>query len=317
MTVFLAYLAKPKYGGWPTYTSHLLRGMRAAGHDTHIVKHGNKTEGKTRPFGRKLCYQNVSTADLLTVARTDEVLITAVDKHYHAIAVDLLAAGASIVVHDPTEIKDPIRDILPDANVIVIRDSMLSHLPNATLIPHPYLRRALPPVTTKRRAVSISRVDFDKHTELIVEANRTLDEPIDIYGALNGLYSKITLDEVDPQWKENYRGRFPADDLWAAVRLAHKYEHVVDMSVIKGDGGGSQYTFLEAADSGASLILNEQWSPTDLLADYATTVNSAEQLIEAVTRPPRDTTSSAEAFLRHHDARRIAHQTFETLQRHR
>ncbi len=38
------------------------------------------------------------------------------------------------------------------------------------------------------KAISLSRVDFDKHTEIIVEANRGLKMPVEIYGAMNDLY---------------------------------------------------------------------------------------------------------------------------------
>jgi hypothetical protein len=32
------------------------------------------------------------------------------------------------------------------------------------------------------------------------------------------------------------------------------------MSVIKNDGSGSQYTFLEAWDAGSGLVLNNKWT---------------------------------------------------------
>ena len=34
---------------------------------------------------------------------------------------------------------------------------------------------------------------------------------------------------------------------------------VVDMSIIKGDGGGTQYTFLEAIYHDCALILHKEW----------------------------------------------------------
>ena len=34
---------------------------------------------------------------------------------------------------------------------------------------------------------------------------------------------------------------------------------VVDMSIIKGDGGGTQYTFLEAIYQDRALILHKEW----------------------------------------------------------
>ena len=37
---------------------------------------------------------------------------------------------------------------------------------------------------------------------------------------------------------------------------------VVDLSAIKNDGGGSQYTFLEAIYQGCVLVLNKKWLDT-------------------------------------------------------
>ena len=34
---------------------------------------------------------------------------------------------------------------------------------------------------------------------------------------------------------------------------------MIDLSAIHNDGGGSQYTFLEAIYQGAALVLNEKW----------------------------------------------------------
>ncbi len=34
---------------------------------------------------------------------------------------------------------------------------------------------------------------------------------------------------------------------------------MVDMSIIKGDGGGTQYTFLEAIYQDCVLVLHEEW----------------------------------------------------------
>ena len=41
--------------------------------------------------------------------------------------------------------------------------------------------------------------------------------------------------------------------------LLHNCEYVVDMSIIKGDGGGTQYTFLEAIYNDCILILHKEW----------------------------------------------------------
>ena len=41
--------------------------------------------------------------------------------------------------------------------------------------------------------------------------------------------------------------------------LLNNCEYVIDMSIIKGDGGGTQYTFLEAIYQDSLLILHNEW----------------------------------------------------------
>jgi len=41
--------------------------------------------------------------------------------------------------------------------------------------------------------------------------------------------------------------------------IAKQYESIIDLTRIKNDGGGLQYTHLEAIDSGCALILHKDW----------------------------------------------------------
>lgn len=312
MNLYVVYLAKPKYGGWASFTSHLYRGMVHAGYEPKLLKAGNRTEKHLRSFGRGIKYQNVSHADLIKVAEKNHILITALDKNYHDIGLELLQRNATIVIHDPTELKPQVAETLQTSKVVIIRE--LQHLlPNATYIKHPYQRRTPKKQINKRQAVAISRIDFDKYTNLIVEANLKLEQPIDIYGFNNSMYAHFKLEPIDPDWKRNYKGTFDSDDLWSATKIAAQYHHVVDMSAIKGDGGGTQYTFLEAIDAGSNLILNTEWKPTGLLSEYCDTVTTSEELIEVCKQTPHDKTAIAEALLAEHDARHIAHQYYHTI----
>jgi hypothetical protein len=304
MNVLLFYLAKPKYGGWPTYTAHLHRGLRELGYNPIVVKVGNKTENKYRNFGRKINYRNVCIEDLSELANKYPSIITAIDKTFYEPAMRLFEVGVPLVIHDPTELKAGIKESLPE-NIIVIRESMLNHLPMAQYFPHPYARRKNNPVKKNKQAVTTSRVDFDKHTEIICEANTLLIEPIDIYGFQNRMYAHFKLDEQYPNWESAYRGQFDAEDLYSGMRIAENYHNVVDLSQIKGDGGGTQYTFLEAANAGSNLILHAGWNPQGLLADYATTITKATELVSAVEKPSLPS-ESAELLLQHHDAKTIA-----------
>ena len=56
----------------------------------------------------------------------------------------------------------------------------------------------------------------------------------------------------------NYHGTFAKD--WKKVTdIVNPYSYVVDLSIIKGDGGHTQYTFLEAIYLGKVLILHHSW----------------------------------------------------------
>lgn len=250
---------------------------------------------------------------MIQAAQANPMLITAVDKHHHALASELIRCGVPIVIHDPTELKTPIAELVLNAKVIVIRESMLAHLPHATFIKHPYLRHGHKNTQPSKPTASISRIDFDKHTDILVRANQQLTQPIDIYGFCNTVYAHFKLKPIDPTWERNYCGRFDADDLWAAKRLAENYERIIDMSVIKRDGGGTQYTFLEAADAGAALILNTGWQPTGRLARYAHLASNHDELVTLCREPIDHRTMEAKQLLDEHDARTIAQEYLTRL----
>ena len=47
--------------------------------------------------------------------------------------------------------------------------------------------------------------------------------------------------------------------LLAISRILNKAKFVVDVTLIPNDGGGTQYTFLEAIYHNAALIINRNW----------------------------------------------------------
>lgn len=315
MNITLAYLAKPVTGGWVSYTAHLARGLRAAGHTVHVVKQGNRTEKHERDFGMGLAYRNMSAAGLDVLARSGRMIITAVDKSAGPdLTAELRDAGAALVIHDPTELKGGMRDAVDHggAPLWVIRRTMLRHLPHARYMPHPYVRCALPPRTERRyHAASFSRLDWDKRIDLMVTANMALppEYRIRIHGAENRLYTHHKLDALDPEWRQYYTGPMHRTSLWAGVRVARFATYAVDLSVIKGDGGGTQYTFLEALDAGSQLVINRAWltgdSTLDEMAPYADAVSSADDLVELLKGPLLSGPDTSQIF-HDHDAQVIA-----------
>ena len=91
----------------------------------------------------------------------------------------------------------------------------------------------------------------------------------------------------------NYRGKFPKD-FYSLSNILSGSKFVVDMSRIKDDGGGSQYTFLEAIDFDCALILHSDWvnSPNSIFiaGENCYAVSNEDELVELLNSEP-DVTS--------------------------
>lgn len=254
--ISLFYLSGNTTGGWVTFTAHLVESLRAMGHPAEIYKIGNRTENKGRPFGYGLDYWNVDAESACRIARNNPTIITAVQKNYADSAAALLSHGAQAVLHDPTELRAGFAGAQP-VNPWVIRRAVQAKVPGSVFIRHPYVRRPAPAKLPKKRGiVSVSRIDFDKHTDVILAANR-LGAKVDIRGFENRLYTKFKIMPAFPEWEQSI-AHYPRD-IDAAYTLLLHAKGMVDMSLIKGDGGGTQYTFLEAWDAGTVPIIQNAW----------------------------------------------------------
>tara|TARA_B100000787_G_C16195865_1_gene300785 strand:- start:1834 stop:2610 length:777 start_codon:yes stop_codon:yes gene_type:complete len=197
------------------------------------------------------------------IIKLPNLLITAVDKKFYEYLPSI--KGATIVIHDPTELKEEVLEFLKRNKVITIRQTVQKLLKvkygiKSKFLYHPLYEFPIEKTSLKGKTnnISISRVDFDKNTHLIVEANNKLPKKnqVKIYGALNDLYVYHKLRHT--QFAKYYKGKFGKsfEDL---KDLLDNCKYMVDMSSIKNDGGGSQYTFLEAIYMGCILILNTKW----------------------------------------------------------
>jgi len=267
----LVYLAKPTYGGWVTFTAHLSHKYKYP-----LYKLSKKNESVKRKFGYDIFYQNLSLDNILQL---NNILITAVDKHYWNY-LHHFPKSTSIIIHDPTELKINKTNINPLVQgenplvnyfkVITIRESVQKYILenykiNTRFMLHPFYQYPIDKnqESLEYNSVSISRIDFDKHTDIILKANQLItkeEDKIRIYGAENRLYVFHKLKELDfHKW---WMGKFPktlpltSDD---KKSILNQCKFVIDMSIIKNDGGGTQYTFLEAIYEDCILILQNQW----------------------------------------------------------
>ena len=266
MKINLFYLSLNPYGGWVTYTYHLIHALRQAGADVTLYKipDSNNSEHFPRDFGYGIEYMNISLAEAKKLRGKN--LIVALAKQRHEAAIELLKSKrCHIVIHDPAElVNNDIRKLVNKKVPIVIRKSVKKQFDQCIFIPHPYMRRyPWPehyPCDKKVFAVSVSRIDFDKNTTMLLDANRIIKakkRKIQIHGFENRIYTRFKVCPEYPEWKQSV-SHF-SREAKAVHEILNDARFMVDLSLIKGDGGGTQYTFLEAWDAGAVPILHEGW----------------------------------------------------------
>lgn len=255
----LYYLSPNTTGGWVTYTYHLFRTLEAQGHEVRLFKIRPRTESGRRNFGYGLQYRNVSLSFALTEVGNDPSIIVAGAKNFKQETEALYEAGARLIVHDPTELKN-LPNLKGGINCAVIRKIGLVTLPEAMFIRHPYVRFGNDYIPEKTvHAMSTCRIDFDKRTHILLDANRLLPEEkkIVIRGFENRLYTRFKICPEYPEWVQSVNHYDRTEN--AAYELLCTARASIDMSVIKGDGGGTQYSFLEAWDAGCHMIINQEW----------------------------------------------------------
>ena len=263
----LVYMARPIYGGWVTMTGHL-----SLTFDYPLYKITKRTEKSKRNFGYNVQYQNTNIDDLV---KLENLVITAIDKNYYEY-LDKFPDSTILIIHDPTEVKNKeFVEKIKRFKIYTIRETVHKYLLDnfnikSILKNHPFYQYKLEDINenTHYKSLSISRIDFDKHTDIILKANKLIndeDYKIYIFGAENRLYvhhtlSKLNLSEdFEKYWMKKFPKNLPLTNS-ENMNLLNNCEYIVDMSIIKGDGGGTQYTFLEAIHNNCILILHKEWT---------------------------------------------------------
>lgn len=266
MDISLFYVARPTTGGWVTYTSQLIESFKKMGVTPNLYKIANRDENRLRPFHNGTKYRNVTKETAKQIAITTPSILVALDWKLYDIGLNLSNYVKAWVIHDSNEVTNEFKEAVKGKRVqiITIRKSISTWCDRfgipSTYIMHPYISQNVVEDRQPKdwHAVSTSRVDFDKYTHIIVEANTLLpkEKRVRIYGHENRIYMYCYHRSKFPNWKDDYYGRFVHP---AQRELISRSDFVVDLTEIKNDGGGTQYTFLEAFDFGSTLILNKAW----------------------------------------------------------
>lgn len=287
--IYLAYLAaKDTYGGgWKSFAIHL-HWLLGIDNFTQVISVVPTTTRKTdKDFGYKV---TLKAMDIDTLAKKKNVMVVCCSgKQNHEHLKKL--KGKYIVVHDENEVKGKDNKIkqtlIKDMKVIVIRESFQQCLKekygiDSQFIHHPFYQFANPKhhnlpgnvseykkISNKKRdtIVSTARLANRKQSNIILDANKK-------YFALEGVNVRKPLiemygmddDRIVADWKKKYGEVY--DKSYQGTYDFQFIEHakiysealaVVDLSCFDNEGGGTQYTFLEAIHMGCLLILHKRW----------------------------------------------------------
>lgn len=274
----LFYLSNSQYGGWVSFSYHLAKIYKYS----HVIKVKNTFAGGGNFYG-DLSYKNIKK---IAIKNFKNPIILAVDKaHYNLLP---YFKEATIVIHDPTELSKEVLEFCRNNRVVTIRKTV-SDLLNSLKIKniffkHPFYRYKKF-FADKKYNRALSRVDFDKNTHIICQANN-IGAGIEIYGYKNHIYYFHKLKKLN--FDNYYKGSY-SKNLKEISKLYSETKFLIDLSTIKKDGGGTQYTFLEAEYHDCGLILHKDWvnvkgsSYIDGVNCYA--VNDENQLLEALKKP--------------------------------
>ena len=268
-----------------TFTVHLLHTLGKK----LVFKISKNYEKRTRHFGYGIEYQNVP---LTVFDGIKKPFITDMYRHFERL-MKLKRKDIAIVIHDPGEISHYTEPYLKYWNIITIRKSMQNFLQQNFGIGSRFLCHPFYPypvslsgqcLSERKEAVSISRVDFQKNIDMMLEANKTAKESIKVFGWVNMRYASEKLEPI--AFTKYYQGKYNKS-FSAISKILSNSKFMVDLSSLPMDGGGTQYTFLDAIYHNCALILNRQWIENvdvpyrDFKEDYnCYAVSNAKELSE-------------------------------------
>lgn len=306
-------------GGSTTFTAHLHSALQFAGRKPSIYRVVDSEHSETKPFGDYpgISYQTITLGRALKIAQSQPTIMSAVAAPPHVrdgVLDALLGAGTRAVIHDDGEAAR--YDWSRARRPICIRKATALLVPGAVYLPHPFVRSPTSNVRRRatRGAVSVARVARSKRTEIILSANRLLPKTARV--SLLGMEDKPYADALAAGYPDVFAPsaqsgpKFPFS-FAAPVSQCRGAEFHVDMSWFARDGGGTQYSQLEAMDAGAINVMHEDWFRFggDVRAGvHAVAIRNERHLATVLLGGlvnKSEIASQCEILLRSHDARAV------------
>lgn len=331
------YLHKYLYGGVTTFTAHLIHKLgvfnsrsssksdicssRQIPDGNAILRCGKISETKLREFGYGLDYQNISPSIL---AKIKYPFLTIFKENYffHAL-VELnrrqrdRLKDITLVIHDHRDVTQSAAPYVRNWRLVAIRKTVQEYMQkryglDCAFLYHPFYPYPVVRKPKRRGAVSITRISFEKNTDIIIRANKSLDtaDVIKLYGCPSRVYVHNFLGGFQGDFGKYFYGMFDKSFSTLSEILAEA-TFVVDLSVLKHDGGGTQYSFLEAIHNDCALILHRKWiEGGDIKPEYRDfkegyncfAIDNEKELAELIQSDPdtRKIVANSKALIRRH-----------------
>jgi len=272
MIINLYLLANPPVGGTMTYTHQLTKVLKHRGHKVNVYAVRKRSEPRLRQYPHGVSYRNLSLEDAITAMKDGpSIVATLYHRQFKEAQEQLLLNGATMIVHDPTDLHKGNYKVFKDSGcrIIAVKPVLVHQLQQqgfkSVYIPLPYTPAE--PTTVRSivyHAVCMTRIEWSKHPEVIAAANLLLPpgKRIKSWGQISNVYTYNDLDPKFPSWRQDYMGVFKSPN--GGFDCARAARFSVDMtSVARGDGGAPQYTTLESWDAGAILVNAKGWLCSD------------------------------------------------------
>lgn len=268
-----------RVSGCHVFTYHLARALLAVGVQAQVWKfssgRGSHVPEPLWP-GCDIIAQPISMIDVRPLAQAAPTCIAFARTEYdHEAAAIIRSTGTPIVIHDMRGWYPECREAVFDTGTRVgcIRPAVRKALEtdgvtDVICLLHPYEPELPVRIPSHYNGICLSRIAREKNIGMIIEANKLLpaaqriavlghaDEPL---GAM-ALRSKYG-EELEELMLRPQRIHITVRHEMGATH-ARLGRFAVDLSVLKqvqSDGGGSQYTFLEAMGASVPLVVHNDW----------------------------------------------------------